>query len=52
MPHSTPSTIIVDPMVNVNYVGFYILGLFEKFGLKNIKFSNKPFRGLKTELLP
>ena len=40
------SPVYVDPMVNVNYASFYILGLYQKFGKDNIIFTNKPFKQL------
>ncbi len=50
MPQTNHTQVIVDPMVNVNYAGFFILGLFEKFGQKNVLFSNKPFKTLQNRI--
>jgi len=39
--------IIIDPIANVYYSGFYIKGLYDKFGIRNIKFNSKPFEYIK-----
>jgi glycosyltransferase involved in cell wall biosynthesis len=39
--------IIIDPIANVYYSGFYIKGLYGKFGIRNIKFNSKPFENIK-----
>jgi len=40
--------IFIDPFVNIYYSGFYILGLYEKFGKKNVFFCSTPFETLKS----
>lgn len=40
--------VIIDPLVNVYYAGFYIKGLIELFGKKNIKFKSSPFKKVKN----
>ena len=39
--------ILIDPIANVCYSGFYIKGLYDKFGIDNVKFNSKPFENLK-----
>jgi len=39
--------IIIDPIANVYYSGFYIKGLYDKFGVRNTKFNSKPFENIK-----
>lgn len=38
--------IIIDPGTNIPYGSFYIKGLVEKYGMRNIKFRSKSFEGL------
>jgi glycosyltransferase involved in cell wall biosynthesis len=35
--------IIIDPISNVYYSGFYIQGLYDKFGKKNVRYNSTPF---------
>jgi hypothetical protein len=39
--------VIIDPLVNIYYASFYIQGLFDKYGRKNIIFNSKPFENIK-----
>ncbi|MDD3787942.1 MAG: hypothetical protein PHO94_04510 [Petrimonas sp.] len=48
MPPTSNTKVYVDPLVNVNYAGFYIHGFYQKFGVKNVIFTNKPFRSLEN----
>lgn len=38
--------VYIDPKTDVNYSGFYILGLYELYGRKNVFFSSKYFKEL------
>lgn len=38
--------IFIEPAVNILYSSYYILGLYEVFGQKNVKFSGKHFKDL------
>lgn len=38
--------IYVDPACNINYCSFYLVGLWEVFGKKNVKFTSKYFKSL------
>lgn len=40
--------VIIDPLVNVYYAGFYIKGLLDKFGKKNVIFKSVPFENIKN----
>lgn len=40
-------TVYIDPACNVNYCSFYIKGLCDLFGRKNIVFTSKGFCGLR-----
>ncbi len=40
-------TVYIDPSIKVLYASFYIQGLFEYYGKRNVKFSGKPFQTLK-----
>ena len=40
--------VIIDPLYNALYASFYLKGLIQKFGRRNIYFSEKPFKHLKN----
>lgn len=40
---------IIDPSANVYYFSFYLQGLYEVLGKKNVKFSAKYFKGLRRK---
>ena len=40
-------TVYIDPCVKILYSSYYIQGLYDYFGKRNVRFSPKPFRGLK-----
>ncbi len=42
--------IIIDPLYNPLYASYYIKGLTDKFGKKNISFSANPFLQLKNRM--
>lgn len=39
--------VYIDPACNINYSSFYLLGLRELYGKKNVVFTSKPFKELK-----
>ncbi len=41
------SKIFLDPITNIYYSGFYIRGLYDKFGVNNIEFNSQPFESIK-----
>lgn len=43
------SKIIIDPTSRILYASFYIEGLYQVFGKKNVTFSAKYFSDLKRE---
>lgn len=42
------SKVIIDPLVNVYYAGFYLQGLFDKFEKQNIIFQSTPFESIEN----
>ena len=38
--------VFLDPSAPIQYASFYILGLYEQFGKRNVTFSSQPFREL------
>ncbi|NQT77502.1 MAG: hypothetical protein HQ565_07290 [Bacteroidetes bacterium] len=45
---STPNVVVyIDPLIDVSYCNFYIHGIVELFGKKNIQFNNKYFNQLR-----
>ncbi len=44
--------VYVDPSVRVKYSSFYIQGLYDVYGKKNVRFSRKYFKELKRESDP
>lgn len=50
MSPTNNTKVYVDPLVNVNYAGFYIHGFYQKFGVKNVIFTNKPFLSLENRI--
>lgn len=48
MLQTSNTTVYVDPLVNVNYAGFYIHGFYQIVGVKNVIFTNKPFLSLEN----
>jgi hypothetical protein len=41
-------TVIIDPIANVYYAGFYIKALIDRFGKNSIVFSSKPFMTIRN----
>lgn len=39
--------VLIDPRTNIEYASFYIYGLYQVFGKRNVTFSKKPFKELK-----
>lgn len=37
------SKVIIDPRCRINYASYYILGIMQLYGEKNIKFDITPF---------
>ncbi len=44
--------VFIDPTVRIKYSSFYILGLYDVFGKKNVRFSRKYFKKLERKSDP
>lgn len=44
--------VYIDPSIRILYASFYIKGLYEVFGERNVKFSTKYFKELKRKTEP
>jgi glycosyltransferase involved in cell wall biosynthesis len=42
--------VVIDPINNVYYSGFYIKALIDRFGVGNIIFSTKPFKDISARI--
>lgn len=42
--------IIIDPLANINYASFYIYGLFQLYGSRNVHFDTQPFENLEDRV--
>jgi len=38
----------IDPMANIYYASFYLKGLYDLFGKRNVLFTSSPFKDLKN----
>ena len=44
--------LIVDPRLKYNYASWYLYGLAQVVGRRNISYDVRPFRALKYETIP